>query len=218
MSAHKLYSFKVIMVLLTALAIVMAWQSWYLMGVQQKIDQLQIIDADTGQQYQLSQLNTNTILPQHADTTVDKSSATAVHPEQWHPLTEIQQMHKQMNSFFNNAFARFELDSDSMPRDDPGSIANDLKIREEADKFIVSVDIPGLDINNVNISHDEHSLTIRGATEQNKELTDAQGRIVAKKHYYSELQRSITLPAPLKAEGMSSRIEQGILTITLLKK
>jgi len=220
MSDRKTNTSNTIMILLFILIAAIAVQSWYMMGMQQKLEQLQLTDAGTEQvQQAISQSNkSSNRLNFQNSTAYNDWFEHSFDPDNWDPLQEMQQMQDHMNQIFGNAFNRFDQSSNFNKLFKNNQFSPQIDVLEEEDKFIVKVDLPGIDNENVNVSLEDQTLTINGSIEQKKEQTDEQGRVISRERRSGKFNRVLTLPAPLKQDGMTTQVEKGVLEITLLKK
>lgn len=79
--------------------------------------------------------------------------------------------------------------------------------------FQLHLEVPGVQLADLEIATDEDELHIAGLREPNLELGD----IVFAERPVGPFQRSISLPAPVKAEGASAHLASGVLVVTLPK-
>ena len=70
---------------------------------------------------------------------------------------------------------RMRAGMDEMFRDGMGSFEPDLDMREMEHEYIVQLDLPGIDKDKVRIKAQDHTLTISGEREFEKERTDSGG-------------------------------------------
>lgn len=91
-----------------------------------------------------------------------------------------------------------------------------VDIKEEADKFILSVDIPGVDPKNVDIFMENNVLAIKGSREEST---------TENKHGYHRIERikgsfyrRFTLPETADADQITATSKHGVLEITIGKK
>ena len=82
---------------------------------------------------------------------------------------------------------------------------------------MVTVDLPGAGKDDVEIILKDQLLTIKGSIIESKESKDEQGHIVKRERMSGNFSRAITLPAPVKSDGMVSKINDGILEIRIPK-
>lgn len=91
-----------------------------------------------------------------------------------------------------------------------------VDIKEEADKFILAIDIPGVDPKDVEISMENNVLTLKGSreetTEEGKQGYHRIERI--KGSFY----RRFTLPDTSDAEQVTAKSRHGVLEVIIGKK
>ncbi|RKZ95794.1 MAG: hypothetical protein DRQ43_05030 [Gammaproteobacteria bacterium] len=221
MSDRKTYSSNIIMILLFVMLAAIVIQSWYMIGMQQKLEQIQSTDAVTGQVQQTisqSNKNINNHLNSQNPTAYNDRFNGSFDPDNWDPLSEMQQMQVYMNQIFGDAFNRFDQSSNFNYLFKNNQFSPQIDVLEEKDKFVVKVNLPGVDNENVDVTLEDKTLTITGSIDQKKEETDEQGRVVSRERHSGKFNRVITIPVPLKQDGMTTHIEKGVLEITLLKK
>ena len=90
-----------------------------------------------------------------------------------------------------------------------------IDVLEEEDKFLVKVELPGVNEDDVHVSIAGGTLTIEG--EKN-----AESEVKKKGYYYSEtsygsFSRSVTIPSTVDASKIEASYDKGILDITLPK-
>ena len=90
-----------------------------------------------------------------------------------------------------------------------------MDISEDNDKFIVSVELPGLVKNDVNITFRENTLVIEGEKKREGEEKDTNFNRVERS--YGKFKRAFTLPTRINDAKIDARFKNGILTITLPK-
>jgi len=221
MSDRKTYSSNIIMILLFVMLAAIVIQSWYMIGMQQKLEQIQSTDAVTGQVQQTisqSNKNINNHLNSQNPTAYNDRFNGSFDPDNWDPLSEMQQMQVYMNQIFGDAFNRFDQSSNFNYLFKNNQFSPQIDVLEEKDKFVVKVNLPGVDNENVDVTLEDKTLTITGSIDQKKEETDEQGRVVSRERHSGKFNRVITIPVPLKQDGMTTHLEKGVLEITLLKK
>lgn len=90
-----------------------------------------------------------------------------------------------------------------------------MDVSEDKDKFTVTVELPGLNKEDVNITYKEGSLTVEGERKNEDEKKEADYHIVERA--YGKFRRSFTLPLPVKEDKIDALFKNGVLTITLPK-
>ena len=90
-----------------------------------------------------------------------------------------------------------------------------IDIKEEEDKLVVTTDLPGINKEDVQINLKEDMLEISAKTGKEKE-TEEEGYL-RRERAYTQFYRAVRLPASVKEEGSTAKMENGVLTITLPK-
>lgn len=87
---------------------------------------------------------------------------------------------------------------------------------ENEHAYVVSIDLPGLSQENVDIEFDRNTLTVRGNRERqmaNKEGT----RVFLDERDWGAFERSLRFPQYVEADKISAEFANGVLTITVPK-
>ena len=90
-------------------------------------------------------------------------------------------------------------------------------IRETKDKYLLDIDLPGFDKENINISLDNGYLNIEAKIDDEKDTEDDE-KFVRKERYYGECSRSFYIGEQFKEEDIHAEFKNGILKIKLAKK
>jgi HSP20 family protein len=99
----------------------------------------------------------------------------------------------------------------------PGEVVMPLAdVRETEDLVIVTMDLPGIDKSDVDITVTEGNLTVRAVKSAQTE-TD-QGGYHKKERTFSRFERTVTLPVDVKSDQARARLNNGVLEITLPKE
>ena len=90
-----------------------------------------------------------------------------------------------------------------------------VDIREEADRFVLLADIPGVSREAVDITLDEGVLTVRG---ERSATDDEAGREYRRRERtHGTFARQFTLPDTVDAEHISATVTSGVLEIVIAK-
>jgi len=91
-----------------------------------------------------------------------------------------------------------------------------VDIKEEADKFILIADIPGVDPKDIEIHMENGILSIKG--ERDSELkTEHEGfKRIERKH--GVFYRRFTMPEGVNADGIEAKSDTGVLTVSIPKQ
>jgi HSP20 family protein len=91
-----------------------------------------------------------------------------------------------------------------------------LNVWEDNDSLFVEAELPGFDLNDLEIFVDgENHLSIKGER-QKPELEDAAWH--RRERGYGSFSRSVELPSDVDADKVTANLKAGVLTITLPKK
>ena len=111
-------------------------------------------------------------------------------------------------------------DMDRMMGETEASAASDwvpaVDIREDANCFVITADIPGVDGKDIEVHAENGMLTIHGEREsEKKEERDGYKRI---ERQYGSFFRRFTLPDTADTDKISAKTDKGVLTITIPKQ
>ena len=126
---------------------------------------------------------------------------------------QMERMRQAMNRTFDRRLDWFGTHSFA----DLADAAPKLDVREEPDRFIVEADVPGATGASVKVDLEGQLLTIEGNRESQTEQRDPHGRVVREEREVGSFSRSVTLPGHVASSGMTSRVKDGVLTITIPK-
>ncbi len=90
-----------------------------------------------------------------------------------------------------------------------------VDIKEEADKFLVRADLPGVESKDIDVSMENGMLTIRGKRES--EVKDEKEGYRRLERVYGEFYRQFTLPDSADPEKVSAKCDKGVLEISIGK-
>ena len=90
-----------------------------------------------------------------------------------------------------------------------------LDISERKDAYLVTVELPGLKPEDLDITMEDGLLTIQGERQFTSESSEQQYHRVERR--YGTFRRSITLPAHVTADGIQASSEDGVLQILVPK-
>ena len=90
-----------------------------------------------------------------------------------------------------------------------------LDIAERKDAYLVTVELPGVKLDDLEITLEDGLLTIQGERHFAHDSSEQQFHRVERR--YGAFRRSITLPAHVMAEGIEATFEDGVLQIMVPK-
>jgi len=120
-------------------------------------------------------------------------------------------MQREMNRMFDNFFRGTDHSEDyALAAWTPA-----VDIAEHDDEYIVKVELPGVNKDEVKITLESNILTLRGEKKQEKETKKENYHRVERS--YGSFQRSFTLPTNVKSDKIDAAYKDGILTINVPK-
>ena len=112
-------------------------------------------------------------------------------------------------------FDDFFGDDNFFPRKERSLMKTD--IREKKDKYIVEVDLPGFDKENIKLSLNNGYLDINAKVNK-EEKNEKEERYVRKERFYGECSRSFYVGENITEEDINAEFKNGILKIDIPKK
>src|SRR5919112_3230371 len=97
----------------------------------------------------------------------------------------------------------------------PMAWAPALDISERKDAYLVTVELPGVEADDLDITMEDGLLTIQGERHFAHDSSEQQFHRVERR--YGAFRRSITLPAHVMAEGIQASADNGVLQILVPK-
>jgi HSP20 family protein len=134
---------------------------------------------------------------QVGQTQADPSSARRYHHYYFDPFAQMEMMERQMAQMMNDTMVDFN------PRED---------IKETPDAYIVSMDIPGMDKDKINVEVKNNMLIVSG--ERNSETKEEQpNQFYRQQRAFGHFYRSMPLPQDAKADNIDAQYKDGVLTV-----
>lgn len=130
-----------------------------------------------------------------------------VWPAQARAQDEFKQLFERFFNAGDNADESAVVTSQWVPRVD---------IREEADRFLILADLPGIDPAEVEVLMDKGILSIKG--ERKQEADASSNRFSRIERRYGSFHRRFALPDTADAEGITAHGRNGVLEIAIPKR
>jgi HSP20 family protein len=92
-----------------------------------------------------------------------------------------------------------------------------LDVAERKDAYVVTVELPGVDPKDVDISFEQNVLTVRGTKHSTLAAGDNELRVYANERMAGMFERSIRLPEFVDGDKISAQSANGLLEITIPK-
>ena len=131
----------------------------------------------------------------------------------YEPWSAMRQLQNEMSRAFDNAVAGAEDGSNVVTsRWTPA-----VDIREDAERFVIAADVPGVDPEDIELTMENGVLTIKGErTLEAKDEGDNGYRRVER--VYGSFYRRFTLPDTADAEAISANGRHGVLEVVIPKR
>ncbi len=128
----------------------------------------------------------------------------------YEPWNVMDRLHRQVDQIFGDSFAAPAATTDSSVTWIPS-----VDVQEEADKFIVRADLPGVEPKDISITADNRVLTLRG--ERHFERSDKQQGFERLERVEGAFLRRFTLPNNVQDDQIKARHVNGVLEVTIPK-
>lgn len=100
---------------------------------------------------------------------------------------------------------------------DVGNQVMKTDIKEKKGNFLLTIDLPGYEKEDIKISIDDGYLNIHAKTNSNKEEKE-EGKIVRKERYFGECSRSFYIGKDISEEEINASFKNGTLKLEIPKK
>lgn len=128
----------------------------------------------------------------------------------WRPFRGISPFDREMDRFFDNFWSGGALD---LPRN---AWVPPLEVTENDNEFRVSMELPGVDEKDVEITFSDGLLSIRGEKKSSEEKKDEM--CYCSEVRYGSFERSLSIPSDVNGEKISAKYKNGVLNIVLPKR
>jgi HSP20 family protein len=127
---------------------------------------------------------------------------------------EADQLQESIQRMFDNPFS---LATTRFPRIESLGWIPPFEIAETEKELLMSVELPGLDKNDVRIDISDDVLTVRGEKKSEHTEKDEKKEFFLEERSYGVFERSFTLPPTVNVDQVTAQFEKGVLKITLPK-
>jgi len=135
------------------------------------------------------------------------------------PLYPVNQLHREIDRLFDEAFRGFPNllhGRGEWPEEAAIMLSPSLDIKETEDKYLVSVEVPGVAKEDVDIQIDGNRLTIHGVKKQEKKEEKENYRCVER--HYGSFERTLSLPQDANVDDINASFKDGVLSIDIKRK
>jgi HSP20 family protein len=135
---------------------------------------------------------------------------------QWDPFQDLRSAQDELNQLnpmnhqMSSLFGQRQAAAGATPAWAPA-----LDISERKDAYLVTVELPGVDLDDLELTLEEGMLTIQGERHFAHDSSEQQFHRIERR--YGAFRRSITLPAHVQADAVEATIEDGVLQLVVPK-
>ncbi|WP_144905589.1 archaeal heat shock protein Hsp14 [Halobellus captivus] len=130
------------------------------------------------------------------------------------PFEELERLFERMSRQFDDTAGIWESDGPfSRWATAPESMAVDIVEHDE--EFVVTVDLPGFEREDVEVNVTDHTLRIEAEREMESEAEEED--YLRQERRQRSMHRSIRLPDEVEKDSVTARMKNGVLTVTLPK-
>jgi HSP20 family protein len=132
---------------------------------------------------------------------------------QWDPFQDLHSAQDQLHQMWRAAGSGRDQPADTagMPAWAPA-----VDISERKDAYLVTVELPGVGADDLDITLEEGLLTIQGERHTTHDASDQQFHRVERR--YGTFRRSITLPAHVVGDAIEASMADGVLELVVPKR
>ena len=126
-------------------------------------------------------------------------------------MMELALLRDEMDRMFRQVLGRLEGDGAATV----GAWSPRVDVEETEESYVVHVEVPGVAIEDLDVSLDEDVLTIHGERRFYEEKDEEGFRRIERS--FGDFHRALRLPAHVEAEGVDATYQDGLVTITVPK-
>jgi HSP20 family protein len=129
----------------------------------------------------------------------------------WTPFRSVLTMRDEMDRILDDFYGRMA----PMGEGFEGDWCPSMDVAEADGKIVATVELPGLDKDDIKLSVHDDVLTVTGEKKQEKKETEHNVHRIERKYGY--FKRSIALPSGVDSENVKATFKDGVLEVTLPK-
>lgn len=129
----------------------------------------------------------------------------------WDPFREMMSMRSLVDRMLEDSM----LNPQDWQRESSWGLP--LDVSEDEDEYVVTASIPGVKPENLDISFNNNTLTIKGETKSELEEEREGTQWHIRERRFGSFSRTITLPSPVSADRIKADYDSGVLTLHLPK-
>jgi HSP20 family protein len=127
-----------------------------------------------------------------------------------------------LDRLFDVLLDGLSLHNANVPNYVSGAFRPALDIHGEKDKYVINVELAGIDENDITVEIKDNELVIKGEKREETAVREAEGEESARGYYtertYGSFTRTLSMPEDADEEAVSAEHKNGVLTIVLPRK
>ncbi len=135
--------------------------------------------------------------------------------KRYEPSNLFNQLQNEVNKLFDNRAGILD-GGENFPTITTAQWAPAVDIKEEADRFVVKADLPGVQNKDIDVSMENGILAIKG--ERKAETRDDSDGYKRVECCYGSFYRRFSLPTTANAERFTAKLKDGVLEVVIPKK
>src|SRR5262245_52710027 len=128
----------------------------------------------------------------------------------WEPFRDLLSLQDRMSRVFDDPFARF-----TTPMEAARGWFPPVDIHEETDMIVLRAEIPGIGRDDIDLSVENGTLTLRGEKKFEKQVDS--DNAIRQERFYGSFVRSFVLPSLIDSNRIQASYRDGVLEVVLLK-
>ncbi len=130
----------------------------------------------------------------------------------WDPFRDLMSIQNELNRLFGRTYGGT---TETATGTTSGTWMPPLDIYETQERFVIALEIPGVDPDSVDVSVEENVLTVSGERPFYRDVPEESFHRVERR--YGPFSRSLTLPPTANAEAIQASFDRGVLSIEVPK-
>jgi HSP20 family protein len=127
----------------------------------------------------------------------------------WDPFRDLMGIQGELNRLFGRQFG-------SVDEDTRGTWAPSMDVYEDKEHFVISMELPGIEPADVDISVEDGVLRVTGERKFYREHSEDNFHRVERR--FGQFTRTLSLPPTADAERINASFDAGVLTLDVPKK
>lgn len=125
----------------------------------------------------------------------------------WDPFRDMRLMQQRMNQLFDDSFER------GFGATPSGFLSPQTDIKAEEDRYVVTLDLPGMDKDTIDVEIKNGSLVVSGKRSLEKE--NKGDRFYSQQRSFGQFMKTLSLPADAKSDQIQARYDKGVLEVII---